>query len=165
MLNELISFLITGVTQTINIQYFLLVLLSTELIKGLTFYSPKSKRHIFKIDKNARFPFKSKVLAVVLGIISAFFIYAFSVPFGTFNGDLIKELVITFALTTSFYELFFFIVIDKFKEILKKLGKAEIKPIIIDTSGGSYEPNEDTFYDYNRINQSTKESLLEDEED
>lgn len=151
MFNELLQFLITGVTQTISIEYFIFILIFTEILKGFTYYSPANKRHIFKFDKNGSFPFKSKVLAVVTGVIGSFFIYAMSVPFGSFDGELVKQLIITFAITTSFYELFFFVVIDRFKEILRKVGKAEVKPIIIDLSSDGYDNRRDMYYDYNTI--------------
>lgn len=137
MLSDLLSFLITGITENINIEYFLSLLFVTELVKMLTYYSPKKRIHIFKFDKKAKFKFKSKYLAFVMGILLAGLTYYFNVDDYThLDKSIVKSLLITFAITTSFYELIFFVVIEKTKKILMAIVNADIKPVVIDLADG-----------------------------
>ena len=160
-MGALLDFLIQGVINYIHIEYFLSLLFLTEFVKMATYYSPKTKYHIFKFDKKGKFRFRSKFLAFFMGIIIATSIYLTSLT-GIFEDDmsLLRKLVLTFAVTTSFYELFFFLLVDKFKEILKTLIKAEIKPIKIDLNntdfGSDISYADDVYIDYSTNSNSVK---------
>lgn len=160
-MGALLDFLIQGVMNYIHIEYFLSLLFLTELVKMSTYYSPKTKYHIFKFDKRGRFKFKSKFLAFFMGILIAIGIY-FTSRMGIFEEDmlLLRKLILTFAITTSFYELFFFLIVDKFKELLKALIKAEIKPIKIDLNNDSFGSDasfaDDVYIDYSTNSKNSK---------
>ncbi len=161
-MSALLDFLIQGVINYIHIEYFLSLLFLTEMVKMSTYYSPKTKYHIFKFDKTGRFRFKSKFLAFFMGIVIASGIY-FTSQTGVFEEDMLvlRKLILTFSITTSFYELFFFLIVDKFKEILTTLIKAKVKPIKIDLNneysyGSDISFSDDTYIDYSTNNKNPK---------
>jgi hypothetical protein len=161
-MNIIIDYVLNGFNESISISYFFVLLFTAEIIKSFTLYNSISKKHVFKFDKKKKFQFKAKWMVVILGLlIGTIFIIGDLVS----NDSEIKishtilKIFLTYAVTTTFYELLFEIFINKAKKILIAITRAEIKPVVIDINNGFNEEGDvhDEHHERSAIEQNKKD--------
>lgn len=146
----MIEQLINPILNSVDISYLFAIIFFAELVKLIPNikYEPKGRKYSIKIFKRKiyfRFRYVVAFLALLLGVF-----YFYCVPQdGSKKAELIR-LVLTYCVTITLYDLLFRLIIVKFKELLKRIIGAKIRPIDIDISNGI--SNNITGFDSNPIN-------------
>ena len=162
-MQQLINYLVQGIIDNTNIIFFFCLLVIPEFIKMFTLYNNVNKKHIFKFDKRGIFPFSAKWMVVVLGAILAYPVFLVTKDLGDYSTkQIITQIVITYTITTSFYELFFSATINKLKQILRKISEAKVKNIEIDLSVNKNDLAEYTDYNESGSDTPIKEQNVSD---
>lgn len=131
MIGELLEFIVSGILSNINLVFFLSMLLVPEFIKEFTYYNERKRIRWFRIDKKARFKFRMKRLIFLLGLIIGFVFWYFNILLPEDSTLAITQLIFTYIIITTMYDLLFHAIIKKFRDVLKTVGNAKIKPMEI----------------------------------
>lgn len=124
---KLLEYLVNGIISNTDLPYFLLLLFGSEMLKRLTVPAENGKR-TFKFHK--KFSFQFRYVVLVFGMLMVYPIYLLEMP-EDIRSFLLKT-VITYAITTSFYELISAIIFKKTAQVLTVIRDAKIKPMVID---------------------------------
>ena len=146
----MIEQIINLILNSVDISYLFAIIFFAELVKLIPNikYEPKKRKYSIKIFKRKiyfRFRYVVAFLALLLGVF-----YLYCVPEdGSKKAELLR-LGLTYCITITLYDLLFGLIIVKFKELLKTIIGAKIRPIDVDISNGI--SNNITGFDSNPIN-------------